>query len=122
MLKLNLDYLSIGPAPSEEQCAQVGDDEYSTRSRRETAAYRRQILRHYPVPAECEDVLAGLRICSNPHEFGVYREVEIAYDASSAAACRWAHAVEADPKGVLRRWDRDAIAELGLRTPAESLS
>jgi hypothetical protein len=111
---MKLESLTIGPAPWNEECAQVGCDEYFDRSRKETAAFRRQILRHYPVPAGVDN--AGVRICSNPHEFGSYREVELAFDPGCTRACDWAYQVEADPKAALASWDIQARMELGLLT------
>lgn len=111
---MKLESLTIGPAPWNEECAQVGCEEYLDRSRKETSAFRRQILRHYPVPEGVDH--AGVRVCSNPHEFGSYREVEVAFDPGSTQACAWAHQVEADPKAALARWDSLARTELGLVT------
>ena len=39
------DFIPIGPAPSEEPCAQVGDPDYPERSRRECRVFLRMLLR-----------------------------------------------------------------------------
>ncbi|MFC7436205.1 hypothetical protein ACFQNJ_16985 [Hydrogenophaga bisanensis] len=111
---MKLDSLTIGPAPWNEDCAMVGCSEYPLRSRNETEAFKRQILRHYPVPAGVDH--AGVRICCNPHEFGTYREVEVAFNPVCEQASAWAYKVEADPKAALARWDDQAKMELGLLT------
>lgn len=110
MIKTNLEEIEIGPTPHEEDCAQAGEDGYSKRSMRECAAYKAQILRHYPIP---EGAIAGIRITLNPHELGSYREVVVAY--GDQAGFEWAASVEKDSKGVLATWDDKARAELGLQ-------
>lgn len=110
---MKLTSIELGPTPAEEECAQVGDHNYADRSRTECEAFRAQILRHYPVP-EGLGQQAGLRIVSNPHEFGSYREVEVAYDPFSVRATTWAHQVEADRIGRLNKWDHEARAILGI--------
>lgn len=102
--------IEVGSAPSEESCAQVGEENYSKRSRKECAAYKSQILRHYPIP---EDVDAGIRILVSPHEMGSYREVALTYSDEAGAA--WAEQVESDTKCVLRKWDEISMQALGLQ-------
>ena len=110
---MKLTSIELGPTPAEEQCAQVGDHNYAGRSRTECEVFRAQILRHYPVPEGLEQQ-AGLRIISSPHDFGNYREVEIAYDPFSVRATEWARQVEADSMGLIIKWDQEARAKLGL--------
>ncbi|WP_234265150.1 hypothetical protein [Hydrogenophaga sp. NFH-34] len=107
MLATKLDSLAIGPAPHEENPAQVGSENYARRSMLECAAFKAQILRHYPIP---EDAIAGIRISLNPHEMGTYREVEVAY--GDEVGCNWAYEVESDPKGALAKWDDESLAFL----------
>lgn len=104
----------LGTSPSDEACAQVGDANYAKRSRSECEAFRRQIHRHYPLPAGLE-MQAGLGIVSNPHEHGTCRVVDIAYDPFSVSAATWASQVASDPKGLLSHWDEEARKELGLQ-------
>jgi hypothetical protein len=41
------DYLTLGPTPSDEECAQVGAPDYSERARLECGRFAEQIRRHY---------------------------------------------------------------------------
>lgn len=102
--------IEMGPVPGEEDCAQAGEEEYSAKSRKECAAFKAQILRHYPIP---DGVDAGIRICVFPHELGSYREVVLAY--CDMSGFEWANLVEKDVKNVLGHWDDVAIQELGLK-------
>ena len=43
-----MDYINIGPTPYDENCAQVGQEGYYIRARKECAAYCRQLRRMYP--------------------------------------------------------------------------
>lgn len=101
--------IELGSAPSDEACAQVGAENYSARARAECAAYKDQILRHYPMP---ENVACGIRTSLNPHEFGSYRELSAVYSCFRGE--QWAMAIECDSKGVLRTWDNASRLALGL--------
>lgn len=98
-----MDYVEIGPAPYEEWCAQVGDENYSIASRRECSVFAKQIARHYPPPEGIK-----ISIKSNRHDFGTYREVVI------SGPQEWMMRVESDKLGVLANWDEDAMHELGI--------
>ncbi|WP_059414444.1 hypothetical protein [Cupriavidus basilensis] len=67
--------VEVGPAPFEEKCAQVGDPDYKVRSRRESAAYIRQLLRVFGshAPAVLSFIRRGFA-----HDLGRYHEV-VAY-------------------------------------------
>jgi len=101
------DYLNIGSAPHNEDCAQVGRDDYSERSRAECRVFAAQIERHYPAPEN-----AYVTVKRFPHDFGDYREVCAVFDDNDEAACSWAYNVEADDLGMLATWDEIALAEL----------
>lgn len=104
------DYLEIDTVPSEEDCAQVGAPDYDTRVRREAKAFINQISRHYPEP------LHGIvTIKRNQHDFGEYLSVRIVFDDEDEQCCKWALDIEGDNLGVLRHWDKEARAELGLQ-------
>ena len=64
------DYINIGSAPVEEQCAQVGRDNYRAMARLECRAFKEQLERKFP------DGEFGIK--SFPHDFGTYFEV-VAY-------------------------------------------
>ena len=70
--RFDTEFLDIGPTPSGEDCAQVGNKtyDYYELSKIELVAYANQLKRMFP------DMPQGLRIVkkANPHEFGTYYE------------------------------------------------
>ena len=101
------DHLSIGPSPTNERCAQVGEPDYAERSRRECRAYVRQLRR---VLGD-EPAKASLAVKANPHDFGTYREVVCYFDPSDRAALDYAFRAE---ELAPAEWDDEARTELGL--------
>lgn len=100
-----MDELYLGPTPTDEECAQVGTDDYQDRARKECRAYRNQLLRMFGQPKEgCK-----FWIKANPHEFGTYYEVVIQFDERSEEAIDFALNVEGN---LPYRWDKEAIEEL----------
>jgi hypothetical protein len=94
-------YLEIGPVPCEEECAQVGQDDYHERARPECIRFIKAI--RATVGAEPEG--ASLVVKSNPHDFGSYLEVAVRYDEDVPGALDYALKVEAEapanwPEGV----------------------
>jgi len=100
------DYLMVGPSPSEEDCAQLGQPDYSRRALAECRRFMDQIERHYPVPEHSD---AYLTIKRESHDFGTYYEVACVYDMNDQAACNWAFDVENDSLGALRTWEKDNV-------------
>ena len=96
----NYDYLSIGSTPNEEDCAQVGSENYQERARKECRAYMAQIQKHYPEPEN-----GYLKVKGNAHDFGTYYEVVACYDTADKEATTWAFDIEGDVLGVLYTWD-----------------
>lgn len=95
------DYISLGPVPCEEDCTQVGRDNYDTQARAECKRFAAQILRHYPEP----NAAARIGVKSFPHDFGSYYEVVAYYDTDDEVSTRWAFDIESDTKDVLHAWD-----------------
>ena len=94
-----MDYLSLGPVPSEESCEQVGTPAYSpTRARRECRRFV-ELLRKTFGP---EPEGARFRITSNPHDFGNYFDVIIEYDSNNREAVKYAFRAEDDTPS---RWE-----------------
>lgn len=105
------EILYIGPAPAEEDCAQLGQDpDFHQRNRLECAVFREQIRRHYGPEPEG----ARLVIKTEHHDFGAYREVVVGYRGSVESAADYAFRVEADDLGVLQQWDDQSRELLGL--------
>lgn len=84
-----MDFLTLGPTPSEESCAQVGRDDYDRMSRIECRVYLDQLRRTFPEPER-----GYFKIKSFPHDFGSYREVCAVYDENDQEAIDWAFNVE----------------------------
>lgn len=101
------DYLSIGPTPSGEECAQVGSDNYTERARKECKAFKEQLIRTFGEPP----FGAGFRIKSNPHDFGSYLDVEVYYEEEIEEAIAYAFNVENE---VPEFWDDEAKKSLGI--------
>ena len=101
-----VDYLNIGPAPCEEDCAQVGSPDYTKRSRKECRAFLNQLERQFGEPPDG----AYLTIKTFPHDFGSYREVCVAFDDNDQEATHYAFKLEGETPA---RWDEDAKKEVG---------
>lgn len=83
--------IALGPAPPNEDCAQVGQEDYTERARLECRRYielLRRKLGHEPMGAR-------LTTKSFPHELGQYLEVVCEYERDNAQATAFAHACEA---------------------------
>lgn len=82
--------LSIGPAPANEPCAQVGVPGYAGRARDECRRFIDLIRRAIgPEPPG-----ARLRVKGFLHEFGTYYEVVVEYNSEDEAAVDYAYRVE----------------------------
>ena len=103
---MSSEIMTIGPAPCEENCAQVGSADYDDRSRRECLIYRRMLSRLFPLP---DDVPARIVVKAFPHEFGSYREVCVRYEDDDARACDYAFLLEVQSPAA---WDAIARYEL----------
>ena len=105
------DYLSIGSSPAEEDCAQVGTDNYREIARKECKAYIDQIRRQLGDEPEG----AFLAIKSFPHDFGSYLEVVCFFDDNNEIASNYAFKCESE---TWPNWD--AIAKESLAINKES--
>lgn len=101
-----MQYIEIGSAPTCENCAQVGTEDYPVRSRRECAVFLRMLERVFPAP---EGLNVRFKTKTFNHDFGVYREVVVEYDASSREALEFALRVERETP---EKWDDIAHFEL----------
>ncbi len=91
------DYLELGPTPAEEDCVQVGTDDYLAKARVESKVWVDQLERKYP------DL--DFRLKSFPHDFGTYLEVVIMYDDDDPKEVKAVFRVEAT---LPRHWDKVA--------------
>ena len=99
------DYIDIGCTPHDEQCAQVGQDNYPEQSRKECRAFANQLVRLFGEPPEG----ASLVIKSFPHEFGSYREVVCWFEVDNEEARTYAFKLESEAPA---NWDEEAKKEL----------
>ena len=99
------DRMDLGSAPSTEDCAQVGTEDYYPRARKECRAYIAQLRRMFGD----EPAGARLTVTSNPHDFGTYLSVAVEFDPAVEAAADYAFRCEsAGPQ----EWDEIARTEL----------
>ena len=83
-------YIELGQAPANEDCAQVGDLNYQVNARRECQSYI-QAIRNYLGP---EPDGAELSYKSFPHDFGSYYEVVCYYDENKPESVDYAFKCE----------------------------
>jgi len=86
-----MGYMSIGPAPCEEYCAQVGNPDYEQKAMRECKRFRAMLERRFPPP---EGVVFEIKAC--PHDFGTYYDVGVTFDEENEAALDFALHVESN--------------------------
>ena len=99
-----LDSLSLSPTPAGEECAQLGDPDYSSRARKECRAFINQLIREFGEPPSG----VGFRISQNPHDFGTYLDVEVRFRDDDEAV-EYAYNLEAN---LPEYWDEEAHKEL----------
>jgi hypothetical protein len=92
------EYFTLGPTPSEEDCAQVGQPDYYRKALEECRRFI-ELIRDTLGP---EPSGAELAIKSFPHDFGTYYEVVIRFEPDDAAAVAYAERCEDDAP---RTWD-----------------
>lgn len=86
------DYLSLGSCAPEEDCVQVGTDNYAILAREQCRRYI-QWLRAKVGPEPPE---TALQIKSFPHDFGTYLEVVCYFDTDNDAAVDYTYRCEAE--------------------------
>lgn len=109
------DYVYIGSTPCEEDCAQVGSDNYFERARKECNVFIRQLWRHIEkekgVTRETAPDSFALVVKSEPHDFGSYYEVAARYNDNDEKAGDLAFWCE---NNAPTNWDEEAKKELGI--------
>jgi len=101
----NFEYLCSTPV--EEDCAQVGEENYEQRAKRECRALIGQLIRMYGEPPE------GVTLVTKgfPHDFGTYYEVIVNFDDANRKQTAYACMLV---DGLPDLWDEQAREELGL--------
>ncbi|MEH2067887.1 MAG: hypothetical protein V7K47_06925 [Nostoc sp.] len=101
-------HLEIGSAPAEEQCQQVGTENYASNAKKECRIYREYLERLFPIPQHLKkSVSFYTKAC--PHDLGTYYEVAIEFDSEVEAALKFAYKVERNSPS---EWDEIARKEL----------
>ncbi len=103
-----MDYIELGPVPTDEECEQLGPTYNRKRAFSECLAFKDQLRRQFPKP---EGVPGRLGIKSSPHDFGTYLEVVAYFDDTNEASMDWAFGIE---NNIPEHWDEAAKKELGL--------
>lgn len=105
-----MEYIYLGQTPADEDCTQVGEENYSALARVECRVWINQLNRSFPIPerlaSHCQ-----YKIKSFNHDFGMYFEVVLAYSGGIIAACDFADNVEGNCPS---EWDTEARVELGI--------
>jgi len=107
------DYMEIGATPCEENCAQVGSDDYTSKARKECNAYVNQLWRWLKsekgITKDNAPESFNIVVRSNPHDFGSYLEVACRFDDSDEEAMELAFSIEENGP---THWDMQAKKEL----------
>lgn len=107
------DYLEVGSSPSDEDCVQVGSDDYGPRSIIECQRWREQLERTFtPHPKGCRFLVKRF-----PHDFGTYREVVLEFDPSRIDHLSFMNHVD---NHLPSKWDSEPVQ--GKRPPCELCS
>lgn len=86
----DMDYITIGPAPANEDCAQVGQEGYAEKAREECRRFIDLIRK------TCGPEPPGARLCimGFDHDFGHYYEVAVRFNEMDQEAVEYAFMVE----------------------------
>ena len=105
------DYLWIGSVPYDEECAQVGTEDYDRLSRKESKAFIGQLWRVLKEKFNVEYPLEGFDIVvkSEYHDFGIYKEVVLKFDGDNDQLVSLAYKLE---ESIPAHWDEIALQEL----------
>jgi hypothetical protein len=101
--------LELGPTPCDEECAQVGKDDYFTKARPECRRYIELLNKKFGKPPG----EAYFYVKSNPHDFGSYLEVAIKFDPNNRDEAAFAYHVESNLPAT---WTDDAEVPLDMAT------
>lgn len=86
------EYLTLGPTPYDEPCAQVGDADYEERSFYECYRYISLLRKMFGDPPGSPRFNFGMR--SFPHDMGTYRECVVTFDTDIPETVEFAFRVE----------------------------
>lgn len=95
------EYLTLGPTPVDEKCAQMGRDDFWEESEKECKRYIELLKKKFgkTMPYGC-----SFRTKSFDHDFGMYREVCVFYDDEDNVGLAFALHVEGN---LPQKWTDD---------------
>jgi len=96
------DNFSLNTTPVEEDCAQLGSENYLENTERECSAYIGQLKRTFGKPPPN----ARFRVTKNPHDFGMYHDVVVEFDDEDVKASKYAYKIETN---LPDKWDEQAL-------------
>lgn len=102
------DYLSLGPTPADESCAQVGDQHYLEIATIEMNEYVKMLYRMFP---EADDMGVSFKIHWFYHDFGSYGEVVALYMDNDAKAFDYIYHIDINSPV---EWDEVALNNLAF--------
>lgn len=102
------EYMEIGPVPAEEDCAQVGEDNFRLKAQSEMNAYIGLLERTFPNAVHSNVTFKAKWF---PHDFGSYGEVCIYWDDEDEESTKVAFEIESN---LPSEWDRMALQELNI--------
>lgn len=103
-----MEYIELGPTPPEEDCAQLGSDDFTKRAKKEMTAYVNQLNREFP-DAESKGIHFSIKWFN--HDFGRYGEVVANWDTDDEIANEYVYVIDSS---IPTNWDREALQELNL--------
>lgn len=86
------DYVEIGASPSDEECAQIGEDNYYSKAKEECTRYIALLRKQFGK----EPQGAKLAIKSFAHDFGSYMEVVCYFDKAFPDSVEYAFRCEGE--------------------------
>ncbi len=107
-----IDFLEFDTTPCYETCAQVGEDNYRERAKKEALKYIQMLEKRYPNKPE----KSRFAIKWFPHDFGAYAQVVIFYDDQDYESLAYAFHVE---NHLPANWDDDRIFPFELDSEDE---
>ena len=99
------NYLVIGSAPANEECAQVGSEHYHNRAMKECGFF----IKEFRLALGPEPPLAHLEVRLFDHDFGSYYEVVCYYDKDDQEA--YGYALQCEDKAPTK-WTGHTLKEV----------
>jgi len=97
--------LELGSTPSEENCAQLGEEDYERRAKKECRVYINQLRRQFGKEPEG----AEFKIKAFSHDFGWYYEAVCIFDEDKEGSIDYAYkCCNEGPE----HWDMESLEEL----------